>query len=462
MGKDAKPEQKRRPFGFRLLSLLGMDFRQETGPDTPDDLSSAGTLVMGSRPQVPGRTILPARLGERYQVQRILGSGGYGTVFLVRDLVIGRLVALKLLHHGLRPGGIVHRHFIQEARIAGQLDHENIVVIYTVETDADCTGIVMEYLPEGSLASRLAERGCLAEIEALRILHGVLSGLSAAHQIKVTHRDIKPGNILFDPKGRPKVSDFGVAHLPREEGGVSSDSEFKPVGTPVYMSPEQLVGDPNLDGRSDLWSCGVILHEMLCGSLPFVYKSKSTVEEALQVVMTHDPGNPLLSRPELDPATVELLERLLARLPERRFQSSQEALRFLEPLISRINQPPPSAFPDQIITSPVSLLEDVMRLLLVDGMMSPPERREIMRRATRLGVLPEVARELEAKIRREMGLPSLDTIEAYETAVRLLAGDGELGDSDRAVLESTSRKLGITDIERSMIDKDAVRRGREK
>ena len=218
------PNKKGKKISKRLLSLLGIEFDAVEGGETTlmtDDAVSTGKGL-----------VLPDSLLKRYNIQRMLGFGGYGSVFLARDIIIGRLVALKVLNTALKSHDVIYDHFIQEARIAGQLDHENIVIIYNVEEHPNCACIVMEYLAEGNLALRIQEHGAFSEKDAVKTIRGILEGLSVAHRMKVIHRDIKPENILFDPKGRPKISDFGIAHLPKSEGGVAGPGEYNPVGTP--------------------------------------------------------------------------------------------------------------------------------------------------------------------------------------------------------------------------------------
>lgn len=436
-------------FPKRLLSLLGASYAK------PEDTR---TLIMddSSGESLAGHGVLPKHLQERYHVVRILGQGGYGIVYLVQDCLIGRLAAMKVLKKSPEQGDAVFEHFQQEARIAGQLDHENIVVIYNVEYTGDIACIVMEYLSEGSLASMLTEKGTYKPYEAVCVMCGILDGLSASHRIRVIHRDIKPENILFDPKGRPKISDFGVAHLPQEEGGVLSDREFSPVGTPHYMAPEQIRGDEDIDSRADLYSCGVILYEMLTGEKPYSIKKGLRQKEILEIVSKGDYKPVSSYRDDIHQDLISVMERLLKNDREDRYQSSMAALQDLKALEEVLNEEKEGMFPDRIVTSPAHLLEDVMRILLQDGIMAPAERREINRRADRLKVSKAETRAIETKIRLEMGLPSLDSLEAYESTYQLMGGNWDsLSQEEQAFLKKTSERLGLQDIERQMIEKDA-------
>ena len=443
------PKGEKQSFPKRLLSLLGVTYEK------PDETR---TLIMNESTDsaLAGHGVLPRHLQERYHIIRILGQGGYGVVYLVQDCLIGRLAAMKVLKKSPEQGDAVFEHFQQEARIAGQLDHENIVVIYNVEYTGDIACIVMEYLSEGSLASILAEKERYNPYEAVCVMCGILDGLSASHRIRVIHRDIKPENILFDPKGRPKISDFGVAHLPQEEGGVLSDKEFSPVGTPHYMAPEQIRGDEDIDSRADLYSCGVILYEMLTGQKPYKIKKGLRQKDILAIVASGD--YPAISefRDDISDDLLSVVQRLLKYDRAERYQSSMAALQDLKALEEQLNVEKEGMFPDRIVTSPAHLLEDVMRILLQDGIMAPAERREINRRADRLKVSKSETRAIEMKIRQEMGLPSLDSLEAYESTYQLMGGNWDsLSEEEQEFLKKTSERLGLQDIERQMIEKDA-------
>jgi serine/threonine protein kinase len=444
MSSENKPS-----FPKRLLSLLGAPFSKvkETNETLLFDLDKS---KMGS-------TQLPKHLQDRYKIMRTLGQGGYGVVYLVQDMMIGRLAAMKLLKKASSEGDAVFDHFKQEARIAGQLDHENIVVIFNAEYEDNHAFIVMEYLSEGNLASVINDKGMYSPHEAMVVAKGILDGLSAAHRMRVVHRDIKPENILFDPKGRPKISDFGVAHLPKEEGGVLSKEEFMPVGTPCYMSPEQLAGKEDIDGRADLYSCGAILYEMLTGQKLYDIPRDTRLDDILKIVESRDYKRLGTFKYEYPKGLIDFVEKLLAVDRDDRYQSSMAALKDLTDLLDKLEQEKETtAFPDRIVTSPTYLLEDVMRILLQDGIMAPAERREIDKRAERLRVPKEQTREIEEKIRKEMGLPSLDSLEAYESTYQLMGGDWDsMSHQEREFLKKTSDSLGLQDIERQMIEKDS-------
>jgi serine/threonine protein kinase len=199
-----------------------------------------------------------------YRIVRQLGQGGFGAVYLAHDTLLDRPVAIKELTITKQTDEGAFKRFMQEARTAGGLNHPNIVTIYALKVEGPNVYPVMEYVGGGSLRSLLEKQGKLDIEQAVRIAIDVCEGLAAVHAKGIVHRDIKPENILLTEDGRAKVSDFGIAHVPRGEGGTSlTQAGFQP-GTLVYMSPEQVLGKP-VDARSDVYQVGELLYEMLAG-----------------------------------------------------------------------------------------------------------------------------------------------------------------------------------------------------
>ena len=177
---------------------------------------------------------LPEEVTKRYIIRRSLGKGAFGIVCLAEDRKIGRLVAIKQLVNYRRRDSEIYERFMQEARIGAQLDHPNLVNVLSLEEDENSACIIMEYLGGGSLASYIKKEKKVDIHTAVSIITGVLTGLDAAHHVMVIHRDIKPQNILFGPHGEPKISDFGVAHLPVAFGGIREDQverQSRVIGT---------------------------------------------------------------------------------------------------------------------------------------------------------------------------------------------------------------------------------------
>src|SRR5258707_2407775 len=209
----------------------------------------------------------------RYEIIGELGRGAMGVVYKATDPTIGRTVALKTMRldvHGLETGELARR-FRNEARAAGLLNHPNIVTIYDAGEQDGIFYIAMECIEGTSLHELLAEKHALGAEEVVRLSREICEGLDYAHSHGIIHRDIKPANIMITSKGAVKIMDFGIA-----KAGGAMTSTGQVLGTPNYMSPEQVKGRP-LDGRSDLFSFGVVLYEMLTGEKPFVGQNVTTI-----------------------------------------------------------------------------------------------------------------------------------------------------------------------------------------
>ncbi|HEU4631400.1 MAG TPA: serine/threonine-protein kinase [Gemmatimonadaceae bacterium] len=210
-------------------------------------------------------------LSAHYEVEREIGRGGMGIVYLARDVRLKRPVAVKLLPPELAFRSEIRSRFLREAETAAQLSHPNIVPIYTVDEREGLVYFIMGYIDGGNLATRLAERGRVEPEETRRILREVADALAYAHGRGVVHRDIKPDNILLcgDDDGRAVVTDFGIARAVSEGADSRLTATGMAIGTPTYMSPEQAAGERDIDGRSDLYSLGIVGYQMLTGVPPF-------------------------------------------------------------------------------------------------------------------------------------------------------------------------------------------------
>lgn len=202
-----------------------------------------------------------------YRIVHVLGRGAFGTVYLAHDSLLDRPVAIKELTVTTQTDEMAFKRFLQEARIAGGLNHPHIVTVHALKVVEPNVFLVMEYLAGGSLRALLEQRGFLPVEEAVRIAADVCEGLAAAHAKGIVHRDVRPENVLLTEDGRAKVGDFGIAHVPRGAGGTHlsalTTTGFQP-GTLLYMSPEQIQGQ-RVDGRSDVYQVGALLYEMLTG-----------------------------------------------------------------------------------------------------------------------------------------------------------------------------------------------------
>jgi len=194
-----------------------------------------------------------------------------GIVYCARDRRLKREIAIKVLPPELSFRADIRQRFLREAETAAQLNHPNIVPIYTVEERDNLVYFVMAYIKGDNLGQRLQQHGPIAPVEVRRILREVADALSYAHNRNVIHRDIKPDNIIIDEEtGRAMVTDFGIARALTDSGDSRLTATGMAIGTPAYMSPEQSAGDSAIDGRSDLYSLGVVGYQMLCGQPPFV------------------------------------------------------------------------------------------------------------------------------------------------------------------------------------------------
>jgi serine/threonine protein kinase/tetratricopeptide (TPR) repeat protein len=283
------------------------------------DLHQAATLVEAVEPDDP------STIG-RYEIVRRLGSGATGVVYLARDPSLGRLVALKLLSPDLSHDATGIRRFTDEARATSRLDNPHIVAVHEIgRSEDDRLFIAMAYHEGETLRERIG-RGPIPVEEAMRIADDVAEGLSAAHARQIVHRDIKPENILLTARGACIV-DFGIAKV----AGETLTRTGAALGTAAYMSPEQTRGT-GVDHRSDLWSLGVVLYEMLTGRRPF----QADGGEALIYRIRHDAAEPIAARrPDVAPALARLVDRCLEKEPERRHQSAAA-------LLSELRAPLPS------------------------------------------------------------------------------------------------------------------------
>jgi len=232
----------------------------------PDPLASAADDEL--------RAHVERALAAHYELDCEIGRGGMGIVYRAKDKRLKRQVAIKLLPPELAFRSEIKSRFLREAETAAQLSHPNIVPIYTVDEQEQLVFFVMAYISGDNLAKRLHERGVLTTDETRRILREVADALAYAHDRGVVHRDIKPDNILLDAvSGRPMVTDFGIARAMDSEGDSRLTATGMAIGTPAYMSPEQAAGEREIDGRSDLYSLGILGYQMLTGEPPFLAAS---------------------------------------------------------------------------------------------------------------------------------------------------------------------------------------------
>jgi formylglycine-generating enzyme required for sulfatase activity/tRNA A-37 threonylcarbamoyl transferase component Bud32 len=265
-------------------------------------------------------------MGEGYRVETALGSGGFAVVYLVRDLNLKRRLAVKVLSPDLITSRTVLERFRREAETVAQLSHPHIVPLHFIGQKDDLLYLVMECIDGGSLADRIEKEGRLPPADVSRILREVASALEHAHKRGVIHRDIKPHNVLIEPEtGRTLVTDFGIART--AEGG-SLTATGMLVGTPAYLSPEQVAGEGG-DHRADIYALGVVAYEMLTGQPPFTGPTPT----AVLMKRLGEPPPPLAKvRPEAPELLRDVIEGMLASEPAQRFQSAGDVVRALDGL----------------------------------------------------------------------------------------------------------------------------------
>lgn len=260
----------------------------------------------------------------RYRIESWLASGAMGDVYRAYDPVIDRPIAIKILRRELVRGGDFEawiQRFRREAQTAGRQFHPNIVTILDFGEEAGAPFLAMEYIEGQNLANLLKETGRLGPGRGVPIILQVLEALGFAHTHGIIHRDIKPSNIMVQENGHVKVADFGIARIDSSEMTIVGDV----LGTPAYMSPEQLWGAP-IDQRADLFAVGVVLFETMTGVKPFRGKS---ITEIIAHMQTRGPEDILVHVPDAPPALKEVVARALAFNPEDRFSSAAEFSRVL-------------------------------------------------------------------------------------------------------------------------------------
>lgn len=255
-------------------------------------------------------------LGERYRVDSLIARGGMATVYLATDRRLDRVVALKVMHPELARHEEFVSRFIREAKTAARLTHPNIVAVFDQSADGGHVYLVMEFVDGQTLRELLSDRGRLTPREALEVLAPILSALGAAHRAGMVHRDVKPENVLIAAEGTyahaVKVADFGLARSAAAGATVSLAGMI--VGTASYLAPEQ-VKSGICDARSDVYSVGIVLYEMLTGAKPFV--ADSPIQVAYRHVHDQVP-TPSAAVPGLDPALDALVARATAKEPDER------------------------------------------------------------------------------------------------------------------------------------------------
>ena len=303
--------------------LLAADRQAGEFLETPAAEMAGPLLEVGAReamaPTEPLEDPLTGRQLGPYRVLRRIGGGGMGEIYLARDTRLERNVALKLLPAEWTRDAAANERFSHEARAASALDHPNICTIHDIgETPEGQLYLVMAYY-DGETLERKLRHGALEIAAAVELTIQAASGLQRAHEAGIVHRDVKPANLMVTDRGEVKILDFGIAKM---AGGIGLTRTGASLGTPAYMSPEQARGDP-VDARSDLWSLGAVLYEMVAGRRPFPGDNAQAV---IHAIIRRDPERLDRVRPETPQAVVEAAARALAKNPAERYQDAGELL----------------------------------------------------------------------------------------------------------------------------------------
>jgi eukaryotic-like serine/threonine-protein kinase len=272
-------------------------------------------------------TYPPAAPGERqigkYRVKGELGRGGMGAVYLAEQPGLGREVAIKelILSPSADPTALMR--FLQEAQVMARTSHPNLVQVHDLEQIGDANYIVLEFVRGRSLRDMVNE-GPVPLPQTFAVMHGVLQALDYAHKHAIVHRDMKPENVLLSDEGNVKVADFGIARLTDDSGaGSTATKTGTTVGTPQYMSPEQ-VASSKVDGRSDLYSAGIMFYELVVGQPPFTASEADGPFTLMAKHVQAPPKPPSVYKPGLDMRLEEVILKSLSKRPEERFQTGQE------------------------------------------------------------------------------------------------------------------------------------------
>ncbi len=357
MSELPPPERRPEPLGFdpaknRIEAEAARSFsRPATGASVP---------TRNLQQDLIGRAV-----SDRYLIRGVLGEGGMGTVYEAEHIGLGRQVAIKVLNPSQAKKRVAVKRFQQEARAAGAIGHPNICEVYDLGLlDDGSPYLVMEKLIGTTLADRISREGGLPFDEIIDVMTQVLSGLIAAHDKGIVHRDIKPENIFLARRvGCPpvvKILDFGVSKMmPQFQGGEEQLDLTRTgmvMGTPYYMSPEQARGERNLDGRVDVYACGVMMYESIVGKRPFLAPNYNAL---LLSIINTVPKSLREVRPATPPAMEVVVGRMMAKARDDRYPTANAVLRDIQALpvalgTSGRSQPPPPMADERLRAAPTT------------------------------------------------------------------------------------------------------------
>jgi serine/threonine protein kinase len=321
-GSAAPPPPPPDPYAVEATMRL-IPVQHIAPPPSPAPTAPAAPAPARADQATPAPAPAAERRIGKYLIKGELGRGGMGAVYLAEQPGLGREVAIKELILSAVADPSALKRFMQEAQVMARTSHPNLVQVHDLEQIGDANYIVLEFVRGKSLRDRI-NQGTLPLPQTFAVMHGVLQALDYAHKRAIVHRDMKPENVLMSEEGEVKVADFGIARLTDDSGaGSTATKTGTTVGTPQYMSPEQ-VASSKVDGRSDLYSAGIMFYELVVGQPPFTASEADGPFTLMAKHVQAPPKPPSVHRPGLDMGLEEVILKSLSKRPEERYQTGQE------------------------------------------------------------------------------------------------------------------------------------------